>query len=156
MENHLELDTAEQVDSGLAIPIQGTHYILIELPFEFYPFYVEEVLFKLQIGGLRPIIVHPERNLAIQDDPQILANLVHKGALAQITAASITGAFGKESLKSSRDLLQKNLVHIIASDGHTARSTRKPIISSGVVEASKAIGHEAARNMVEKTPQAIL
>lgn len=156
MENHIEMDTPEQVDRGLAIPIEGTHYILIELPFEFYPFYGEEVLFKLQIKGLRPIVVHPERNLAIQNNPQVLANLVQKGALAQITAGSITGALGKESQKASKELLQQNLVHIIASDGHTARGTRKPLLSAGAAAAARVVGREAARNMVEDIPQAIL
>lgn len=156
MENHIEMDTPEQVDRGLAIPIEGTHYILIELPFEFYPFYGEEVLFKLQLKGLRPIVVHPERNMAIQDNPQILANLVQKGALAQITAGSITGTLGREPQKVSMELLQQNLVHIIASDGHTARGIRKPLLSPGVAAAARVVGVEAARNMVEDIPQAIL
>jgi protein-tyrosine phosphatase len=156
MENHLEMDTPEQVDRGLAIPIEGTHYILIELPFEFYPFYGEEVLFKLQLKGLRPIVVHPERNLAIQDNSQILANLVQKGALAQITAGSITGTLGREPQKVSMELLQQNLVHIIASDCHAARGTRKPLLSDGVAAAARVVGREAARTMVEDIPQAIL
>ena len=156
MENHLEMDTPEQVDKGLAIPIEGTHYILVELPFEFYPFYGEEVFFKLQIKGLRPIVVHPERNLAIQDNSQILANLVQKGALAQITASSIAGTFGKEPQNVSKELLRQNLVHIIASDGHTAGGTRKPLLSPGVEAAARVIGREAARKMVEDIPQAIL
>ena len=37
MENHLALDTPEQVDAGAALPIQGTRCILIELPFELLP-----------------------------------------------------------------------------------------------------------------------
>ena len=156
MENHLEMDTPEQVKNGLSIPIEGTDYILIELPFEFYPFYAEEVLFRLQIMGLHPIIVHPERTLYIQDNPAILDNLVQKGSLAQITAGSITGAFGKESQKSSVELLRKNLVHIISSDCHTAYGARIPIISEGVVAAAKVIGNEAALNLVHGIPTAIV
>lgn len=156
MENHLEMDTVEQVDKGHALPIEGTHYILIELPFEFYPFYAEEVLFNLQLKSLRPIVVHPERNLAIQEKPEILANLVSKGALAQITAGSISGILGKDHQKAARELLQQNLVHIIASDGHTARGRRTPILSHGVAAVAKLIGDEAAHRMVEDIPQAIL
>ena len=156
MENHLEMDTVEQIDKGRALPIEGTHYILIELPFEFYPFYGEEVLFNLQLKGLRPIVVHPERNLAIQEKPQILANLVSKGALAQITAGSISGLLGRDHQKAARELLQQNLVHMIASDGHTARGRRTPILSPGVAAVAKVVGDEAARRMVEDIPQAIL
>lgn len=156
MENHLEMDTPEQVDQGRALPIDGTHYILIELPFEFYPFYAEEVLFKLQLNGLRPIVVHPERNLAIQENSRILANLVQKGVLTQITAGSISGALGKDYQKTAKELLQQNLVHIIASDCHTSRGIRTPVLSPGVTAAAKVVGDEAARKMVEDIPQAIL
>jgi protein-tyrosine phosphatase len=156
MENHLEMDTVEQVDNGRAIPIEGTHYILIELPFEFYPFYAEEVLFNLQLKGLRPIVVHPERNLAIQEKTEILANLVSKGALAQITAGSISGLLGRDHQRAARELLQQNLVHMIASDGHTAHGRRTPILSPGVAAVARVVGDEAARRMVEDIPQAIL
>ena len=156
MENHLEMNTPDLVDQGLAIPIEGTRYILIELPFQSYPLYVDEVLFKLQLKGLRPIIVHPERNSRIQDNPHILAGLVQRGVLGQVTASSMTGAFGGDAQRSSRELLQRGLVHIIASDGHTAGGKRDPILSVGVAAASKIVGKEAALRMVEDTPQSIL
>ena len=114
------------------------------------------MFFKLQSKGRRPIVVHPERNLAIQDKTQILANLVEKGALAQITASSIAGAFGREPQEVSRELLQQNLVHIIASDAHAAMGIRKPNLSVGVDAAARVIGREAALKMVEDIPQAIL
>ncbi|MBF8266590.1 MAG: tyrosine protein phosphatase [Dehalococcoidia bacterium] len=156
MENHLEMDTPEQVERGLAIPIEGTHYILLELPFPSYPLYTEEVLFKLQIKGLHPIIVHPERNAPIQENPQVLAGLVQKGALAQLTASSITGAFGRDTQRVSRELLRRGLVHIIASDGHDARGNREPILSTGVAAAARVVGKEASLRMVVDIPQAIL
>ena len=62
MENHLEMDTIEQVDMGGSRTIEATRFILIELPFEIYPFHTEETFMKLLDMGLRPIVVHPERN----------------------------------------------------------------------------------------------
>lgn len=156
MENHLEIDTAEQVDNGCALPIEGTKYILIELPFEFYPFYTDDVLFKLQLNGFRPIVVHPERNLAIQEEPELLANLIEKGALSQVTAGSIDGTLGRRHQMAARSLLRQNMVHIIASDGHTSRGIRKPILSSAVLAASKIVGDDMAQKMVETIPSSIL
>jgi protein-tyrosine phosphatase len=156
MENHLEMDTVEQVEQGIALPIEGTRYILIELPFEFYPFYTEDVLFKLQVNGFKPILVHPERNQPIQDNTQILANLVQKGLLAQVTAGSISGLLGKAHQKAAYELLEQNLIHIIASDGHTSRGIRTPLLSPGVAAVARVLGEDAARRMVEDIPQAIL
>ncbi len=156
MENHLEMDTVDQVEKGLALPISGTRYILIELPFEFYPFYTEDVLSKLQVNGFKPILVHPERNQSIQDNTQILANLVQKGVLAQVTAGSISGLLGKANQKTAHELLEQNLIHIIASDGHTSRGIRTPLLSPGVASVARVVGDEAARRMVEDIPQAVL
>ena len=91
MENHLALDTPEQVDAGAALPIEGTRCILIELPFEFYPYHTRDTLRSLCNRGLTPVVVHPERNLAIQRDARLIAVLVEDGAFTQITAGSLTG-----------------------------------------------------------------
>lgn len=156
MENHLEMDTPQQVERGLALPIEGTRYILLEFPFEFYPFYAEDVVFKLQLQGLKPIIVHPERIAPIMDDVEVLANLVGKGALSQVTAGSIAGRFGKDVQRFTRELLRKDLVHIIASDGHTARGERRPVLSAGLEAAIKLVGEAAAMKMVEDVPAAVV
>ncbi|MBI2856074.1 MAG: protein-tyrosine phosphatase, partial [Chloroflexi bacterium] len=156
MENHLEMDSPEQVAHGTTIPIEGTRFMLVELPFEFFPLYTEETLFRLQIKGLRPIIVHPERNSQIQSNTGILANLVQKGAFSQVTAGSITGGFGRPAQRAARELLRQGLVHIIASDSHSPTGRRVPILSEGVAAAARLVGKEAAQRMVEDIPQAIL
>ena len=156
MENHLEMDTIEQVDMGAARTIEDTRFILIELPFEIYPFHTEQTIMKLLDMGLRPIIVHPERNEPIQRNPQLLANLVYKGALSQVTAGSLTGAYGERVREISEELLRRGLVHVLASDGHAARGERAPLLSHGVEAAAKVVGQRAARRMVEDIPLDIL
>ena len=156
MENHLEMGTPEQVDRGLALPVEGTRLILIELPFELYPFHTEETLQRLMDRGLRPVIVHPERNEPIQRNPQLLADLVGRGALAQVTAGSLVGAFGETVREVSEDLLRRGLVHVIASDGHAAHGDRAPLLSAGVYAAARVVGMPAARRMVEDIPLAII
>ena len=156
MENHLEMDMPEQLEKGLAVPIENTHYVLVELPFEVYPFYTDDVLVQIQLTGLRPIIAHPERTNAIQDDPQILVDLIAKGALSQITSVSIVGKFGKKVETFTKEILKRNLVHIIASDCHTAYGLRKPIMSEGLHAAAKVVGYVAAEMMVKEIPDAVV
>ncbi|WP_423188931.1 tyrosine-protein phosphatase [Alkalibacterium sp. f15] len=92
--------------------------VLIEFPTESIPTYTERLFYDLQSHGKTPIIVHPERNHEIIEHPNRLKNLVDKGALAQLTAASYTGGFGKKIEKTSKELIEANLVHFIASDAH--------------------------------------
>lgn len=93
-------------------------YILIEFPTETIPTYTERLFFDLQSSGITPIIVHPERNHEILKHPHHLKDLIDKGALAQLTAASYTGGFGSKIQKFSKQLIEANLVHFLASDAH--------------------------------------
>ena len=156
MENHLEMDTVEQVERGAALPIEDTRFILIELPFEIYPFHTEETLQKLMDMGLRPIVVHPERNEPIQRNTQLLAGLVRMGTLVQITAGSLTGYSGETAREVSEELLRSGLAHVIASDGHAPNGNRAPFLSPGVEAAARIVGMKTARRMVEDIPLAIV
>lgn len=97
-------------------------YLLIEFPTSVVPQYTDRLFFDLQSEGITPIIVHPERNRAIMKDPSILKVFVDRGVMAQLTAGSYTGAFGKQIERLSGQLIEANLVHYIASDAHNTTS----------------------------------
>ena len=67
MENHLDLELPDEVTSGRALAINGSRYILVELPFFGTPNYLDDVLFRLQLQGLTPVLAHPERNRGLSD-----------------------------------------------------------------------------------------
>ncbi|MGO1433613.1 MAG: tyrosine-protein phosphatase, partial [Ruoffia tabacinasalis] len=105
-------------DNQILFIDEQKQYVLIEFPTETVPTYAERLFFDLQSHGKTPIIVHPERNHDILKHPNKLKNLVDKGALAQLTAASYTGGFGSKIQKFSKQLIEANLVHFLASDAH--------------------------------------
>lgn len=93
-------------------------YMLIELPFRYVPPHTEKLLDEIGGYGIKPIIAHPERNLVFLEQPDKLAHLVKKGALAQLTTSSLTGYFGKPIQKFSKFLVENKLVHVVATDAH--------------------------------------
>lgn len=99
-------------------------YVLIEFPTATVPDYADRLFYNLQNEGITPIIVHPERNHAILKDPSILYDFVSRDILAQVTAASYVGLFGKEIEKLSTQLIAADLVHFLASDAHNVTSRR--------------------------------
>ncbi|CAM3922715.1 tyrosine-protein phosphatase [Mesobacillus zeae] len=111
-------EIVDDYEKGEIQTLNGTSYMFVELPSGHVPRYTEQVLFDLQMKGLVPIIVHPERNQEIQEQPELLYQLIKKGALAQLTASALTGKFGKRVKTFSHELIQANLVHFIASDAH--------------------------------------
>ncbi|WP_336882091.1 tyrosine-protein phosphatase [Priestia koreensis] len=113
----------DDYDNGKIVTVNDKgKYLLIELPSSQVPYFTEQLLFDIQLRGLTPIIVHPERNSRLIEEPNLLYQFVKKGALTQLTASSITGEFGKKIKKFSMQLLDANLAHVIASDAHNTGS----------------------------------
>lgn len=108
----------EDLQKGEILSLNETQYQFVELPSSHVPRYTLQMLFDLQLKGLTPIIVHPERNQELLERPDLLYKMVEKGALAQLTAGSICGKFGKRVKTFSHELVEANLVHFIASDAH--------------------------------------
>ncbi|GFZ80009.1 tyrosine protein phosphatase [Compostibacillus humi] len=97
---------------------EKSNYLFIELPPDHFPRFASQMLFDLQLEGYRPVIVHPERNREIMENPLMLYNMVKKGIFTQVTAASVAGKFGKKIQTFSHQLIDANLTHFIASDAH--------------------------------------
>jgi len=133
-ENHLPLtvlpgqetringDMVERLKKNELVPLNNSKYVFVEFPSNHVPHYTSQLFFDMQVAGYKPVIVHPERNSMIIQDPDKLYRLVKNGALTQVTAASIVGMFGKKIQKFSLDLLEHNLTHFIASDAHNTNT----------------------------------
>lgn len=93
-------------------------YILIEFPTMEVPSYTEQVFFELLQMGKVPVIVHPERNAHFRKDPNNLIPFLEMGCLAQLTAPSYVGVFGKDIQKTAKVMVEHNLVQMVASDAH--------------------------------------
>ncbi len=112
----------EEFQAGNLLTLNGSNYFFIEFPSQHVPRYASQMIYDLKLEGITPIIVHPERNHELIEDPDRLYKLVEKGALTQVTAASVTGHFGKKIKKFSNQLIEHNLTHFIASDAHNTTS----------------------------------
>ncbi|MHA7138184.1 tyrosine-protein phosphatase [Rossellomorea arthrocnemi] len=109
----------EDYQKGDILPLnQVSQYIFIEFPSSSVPRFTERLLYDIQVEGLMPIIVHPERNAELMERPEKLYKLVQGGAATQLTASSLVGYFGKNVQKFSQQMIQANLTHFIASDAH--------------------------------------
>ena len=146
---------SERIQDKITTIGDGGKFLLLEFPSWGIPFQAEAVLFDLLVRGITPIISHPERNLEIIHSHKRYNHMVQMGCLGQITAASLTGDFGRDARQTAEILLRKKLVHFIASDAHSANG-RSPVLSGAVREAEKIVGKEQARKMVTEYPQVIL
>ncbi|MCD8875044.1 hypothetical protein K2V74_11980 [Mammaliicoccus sciuri] len=118
-EIHMFGEELEGLVSGELLPItEGSRYVLIEFPFFSIPEFAEQTFEKLFNAGYRPILAHPERIIPIQDDPQILFDLIDRGALCQVTAGSLVNKYGEDAKRVADYLLEQDAIHIVGSDAH--------------------------------------
>jgi protein-tyrosine phosphatase len=130
-------------------------YILLELPYQQVPMGVDDTIFQLKLLGLTPIMAHPERVAYYLEDFERVAASVRLGALTQVTGNSITGRFGTKARDFSHRMLERGLIHVLASDSHDVRH-RPPTLSDARQATARLAGEEIARQLVEDNPAAIL
>ncbi len=155
-EYRLEPDLPERLAGSQLLTLNDTgRYLLVELPADLVPGCTGRVIYELLLQGAVPIIVHPERNACFVKEPSLLCDLVLKGALAQVTAGSITGQFGARAAAAARVFLEHGCAHFIASDAHSPRG-RRPALQAALQEASRLIGENKAQELVNKNPRHVL
>lgn len=151
----LEPDTPARLQSGAVASLNGSRYVLVELPFQSIPMYLDATLFALQAAGFVPVIAHPERNVLVQREPQRLAAWVERGALIQISAASVLGGFGRAAGQVARLAVAHHLCHAVASDAHDPRS-RPPQLDTVDAALREEFGPATARRLLDEQPRAIV
>lgn len=132
----------------------GGNHLLLETPYASWPLDLELHIGRLATLGIRAVLAHPERSAAVQESDGIehLAFAVSRGVRTQVTAGSLSGRFGRTAQSLAQELLERELVHLVASDAHNAE--RRP---PRMREAAAAVGSdELGRWLTEDAPLAIL
>jgi protein-tyrosine phosphatase len=105
-------------DELTLLHLGASEWLLLEPPLAADVPRIEQLIQGLQARGHRILIAHPERCAAFHHDPKLLTTLIGHGALAQVTATSLTGQFGRTVTKLARTMVNEHVVHVIASDAH--------------------------------------
>lgn len=149
----------ENIRDALAHPgrysINGNGYLLVELPDLMIVPDMNEIFARMRQSGLTPIITHPERNWLLHQRLEELAAWVGQGCALQVTAQSLLGRFGREARAFAIELLERNLVHFVASDAHDPED-RTPRLDEAWRWLARRFGTEHARILLEENPRAAL
>jgi len=149
-------DMNEELAGGTSIvPLGPSRAILVELASHAVPPMLEQPLHRAQLDGWTILLAHPERNIALQSKPDVLASLVRLGVRTQVTAASITGDFGDDARRAAVSWLRRGLVHVVATDAHSVKK-RPPRIRDARARVVELLGEDAAEALFVANPRAIL
>lgn len=148
-------DIFKLLGQGEITTLNKSRYILIELPTMDIPIFTEKLIYELRLKNLVPIIAHPERNMKIIENPNILYAFIMKGALAQLNLPSIAGKYGDRVKRAANILLEYNMIHFIGTDVHAYKSVY-PRLKSDIEHLLKVVDKGKLDKIVYRNPEAII
>ena len=140
-----------------ALPTIGdTDYILVEFNFDEPGTYMTQMLDILRCNGYKPVVAHPERYDAVQQEP-VLCRIWSEeiGCALQLNKGSLLGTFGARVQSSSHFLLEHGLAHLVASDAHNA-ARRTPHMEPARQWLEQHCGRDCTQVLMERNPSRLL
>jgi protein-tyrosine phosphatase len=135
--------------------IGTTGYLLVEFSNYAIAPNMTDSLYRLLDGGIAPIITHPERCPVLLRNEARVLEWVNAGCAVQVTASALTGRWGEPARAFARSLLDKDAVHVLATDAHDTEH-RPPKLSSAREIVADRYGNDIAEALVEYNPRAIV
>jgi len=130
-------------------------YVLVEFSSIGRPSSLRDLVFRLQVHGVTPIIAHPERYSFVAEDLSFVEELVEAGILLQGTLSCLEGFWPSNARKTFKRLLDAGLLHLVSSDIHSAANA-KALLSEGVKRLKTMLGTSKAEDLLEHNPKKIL
>jgi protein-tyrosine phosphatase len=132
----------------------GQRHVLIELRESLPVTALDDLLFRLQMLRITPVLAHPERHPGIARSVSAIEGFVRRGGKLQITASALLGDVGWRERRVCEALLGQGLAGVMATDAHGVREAGS--LGLAVARATKLLGAAAAAALVTSAPAAIL
>ena len=130
-------------------------YVLLDLPLDRLPPHFDRLLFEVALGGLIPVIAHPERNRQLAERPQALVPLAERGAVVQVTAQSLTGGFGRQAQQAAMWLVRHGVARVVATDAHDVVHRSPRALQEAWRHLAHHLGVEAADRLCVHWPRQV-
>ncbi|MBE2252222.1 MAG: protein tyrosine phosphatase [Myxococcus sp.] len=129
-------------------------YLLVEAPYTSPLPQLTDVIFRMKLKGVTPIVAHPERCLEFERRGRA-AEAVQSGAVLQLDVGALIGRYGKTPQRLARQLLDDGLYGIAATDLHSPVGAEQ-WVGESLRALLKHVGAAAFGALTETTPGLIL
>jgi tyrosine-protein phosphatase YwqE len=116
-EYYLDFDFENKIAQGDLLTF-GDNYVLFEISYLNAPDSLNEIVFKLQTTGYKPVLAHPERYPFWYADFEKYESLVDKGVLLQLNLNSLTGHYSAATKKIAERLIDAKMISFAGTDCH--------------------------------------
>lgn len=143
---------------GLGTPearlLGAGRYVLVELPHTAPVPTLTDLLFRIRVKGVTPVLAHPERCLEFERKGRA-AEAVRAGALLQLDVGALTGRYGGTAKKLARSFLEDGLYTLGATDLHGPVGARE-WVGKALTELRGKVGEQAFTRLMATSPARLL
>jgi len=147
----------ENIQDCLVNPTKYTinhlRFLLVEFPDTQIPKAMGEVFGRMIDLEITPVITHPERNPLLRQQLDKIAEWIRGGCLVQVTGQSFLDRFGKAARQAADELMERRMVHFVASDAHDTED-RTPRLAEAFVYVADHYGEARAQALFSDHPRA--
>ncbi len=129
-------------------------YLLVEAPYTAPLPTLADHIFRMKLKGVTPVIAHPERCFEFEKKGRA-AEAVQLGAVLQLDMGALTGRYGKNAQRLSRQFLDDGLYGIAATDLHSPVGA-EAWVGDSLKALEKHGGKGSVTKLVSVNPAAIL
>lgn len=151
--NEITVDSEifDNIKNGVVTTLAGSRYMLLELPFDTKLPSIHNIIFQLVSMGYVPVIAHPERYSAYDNNFDEFEQMINEGALLQGNMASLHNKYGERAKEMLKELLKRHMIHFIGSDIHHETSRSYHRINDVIARITDLTGsNDMAYELVEK------
>jgi protein-tyrosine phosphatase len=152
-ENVLDLELPLRVGAGLRT-VGGGNHVLAEAPYLVHLPQLVELIFRLKVKGLTPLVAHPERCKEFEK-PGRAEEAVRAGALLQLDVGAVIGRYGRTARKLARSFLDDGLYAVASTDLHSPTDAAR-WVGESIAELRHLVGDARAEALLGENPAAIL
>ncbi len=150
---HFFLDGGLMAGLSTARKIGGAT-LLVEAPYTATLPMLTEIIFRMKVKGVTPLIAHPERCLEFERKGAAAA-AVHAGALLQLDIGALIGRYGKVAQKLAKSFLDEGLYAVAATDLHSPVGAQD-WVGEAIAALGKGWGATVLQQLLADTPAALL
>ncbi|HEU4055138.1 TPA: tyrosine protein phosphatase [Streptococcus pneumoniae] len=159
-EIYYTLDALEKLEKKEIPTLNDSRYALIEFSMHTSYREIHTGLSNILMLGITPVIAHIERYDALENNEKRVRELIDMGCYTQINSyhvlkSKLFGERYKFMKKRARYFLERDLVHVVASDMHNLNK-RPPYMKEAYELISKQYGERRARELFIENPRLIL
>ncbi|HEX4802039.1 MAG TPA: CpsB/CapC family capsule biosynthesis tyrosine phosphatase, partial [Myxococcaceae bacterium] len=129
-------------------------YALIEAPYTAPLTPLLEIIFRMKLKGVIPLIAHPERCYEFERKGRA-AQAVQAGACLQLDVGALVGRYGPKAKKVALALLEENLYSVAATDLHSPRGAGE-WLGSSLEQLLGRVGPRAFEALMKHNPRRML